>query len=75
MGWKNWSYWLKGGIIGLIITVLAEIIFIVFLISIKNTDPFAYALMFIILFWGAVLTLILVIIGLIIGKIRSKREK
>ena len=71
MTWKNWPYWLKGVIIGLIITVLAEIIFIIFLISIKNTDSFAYALMAMILFWGAVLTVILAIIGLILEKIKK----
>jgi len=26
MGWKDWSYWLKGGIIGLIIGVIALIL-------------------------------------------------
>ena len=26
MGWKNWSYWLKGGVIGLVVLVILYII-------------------------------------------------
>lgn len=26
MGWRNWSYWLRGGIIGLFIGIILEVI-------------------------------------------------
>ena len=35
MGWKNWPYWLRGGIIGLIIEVLA---YPVFFLCLSNYD-------------------------------------
>ena len=71
MGIKNWPAWIKGGALGVAITLLVEIVFIIYLVAIQNTDAFAYALLLIILFWGGVLTVILALLWFIISKVRN----
>ena len=50
MGWKDWSYWLKGGIIGLILFFLVLII-----VSLKLNSDFAFIVYF--LLWMPLLFL------------------
>ena len=49
MGWKNWSYWLKGGIIGLVIFLIITVLFQLLTSSISvvptRSNLFVYFLM------------------------------
>jgi len=81
VGWKNWSAWLKGGIIGLIIWIIFFILAGIVDFQIKGiippliignlhsnlTIPFVFAENVIIY------VIISAIIGLIVGKVKSKR--
>lgn len=85
MGWKNWSYWLRGGLIAIIIYVILFLFLFIF-------PPFYYIISFLtiplnplfnrgifgdnavvfIIVKGIYLFVLGVIIGWIVGKIKSK---
>lgn len=90
MGWKDWNYWLKGGIIGAIVYLIIVVIWMFSIPPIKPTflsqaleiliSPFSF-LGFGILIPGvlpiaaAILGFILgAIIGWIVGKIKNRNK-
>jgi len=85
MGWKNLSYWLRGGVIGIIIyIVLLPFAFIFpppyYIISlltiplnpILNSGIFGDNVIVFIIIKGIYLFLLSALIGLVIGKIKQK---
>ena len=78
MGWKDWSYWLRGGIIGLIIGVPGSLIFLFFLSEIDKSDIIRWGLSgiltlgLIIILVNLILFGIFALMGFIIGKIIEK---
>lgn len=67
MGWKDWPYWFKGGIISLVIPI---VFFIYAIINVETGfENFAYLFTIEI---AVVAFIIGSIIGLIIGKARQK---
>lgn len=75
MGWKDWSYWLKGGLIGILISWLG-VTFMLIIGSkwrlgriLRELDQW--------LIWGVILSVVLftvgTLLGLIIGKIIAKK--
>ena len=83
MVWKNWPYWVRGGIIGIILSILLAFLIVPYTCSdfyrlgpaYPTDQPICYWLvvnggwM-----WISILIFVLVlIIGLIYGKIKSKR--
>lgn len=64
MGWKDWPYWLKGGLIGLGITILLSLYVFVFLKAFSE-----FFLILSIIFSIAAFT-----IGAIIGKIMGGKN-
>lgn len=74
MGWKNWPYWLKGGIIGLIIGLVGVLLKIVLsLIFIDDTGrPGFFSISSTFITSQLLNCLGLLIIGLIIGWIYGK---
>ncbi|MEK6891042.1 MAG: hypothetical protein AABX03_02795 [Nanoarchaeota archaeon] len=82
MGWKSWSYWLKGGIIGLLLPIFFSICMIfLFLIGGANKREFLSAdgsgamMTVFALFFGIIFMIIGIIIGFIIGKVKSKNNQ
>ena len=90
MGWRTWSYWLKGGLIGLILGIIISLneLFIglggMFLYNLSLGSLFdAIAVLtsegigFIIMFIGIILvyTIYGAIIGVIYGKIKNRNKK
>ena len=73
MGWKNWSYWLRGGIVGLII-VLIWAFFVTYISPpsgfADSTDAGALVI-FILTIPGIIIGMI---VGLIVGKIKSRKS-
>jgi len=75
MGWKDWSYWLRGGIIGFLIYIpvvistigaheLGKFHSFIFDLGISNDYGWKFALIVYLVIGG--------IIGWVIGKIKSK---
>ena len=96
MGWKNLSYWLKGGIIGIIVLIILFIIGLILDLIIRPSFfPYTFMMIFLPLIpfmfiieafgidFGDVFLFIAppayftigVIIGLIVGKIKSKKQQ
>jgi len=88
MGWKDWPYWLKGGIIGTVLATLIILIvgFIALSICYENCPPFIKNSLFIFIlpsyFLPGVIAdvaiiiwnfLIGALIGFIYGKIKSRK--
>ena len=90
MGWKDWPYWIKGGVIGLgifiVMFLLSYIILmlgcmdrVIYLLSIKSGIMFPTPCLLVYFFFASysimpfVFIVIGAIIGLIVGKIKSKK--
>ena len=80
MGWKNWPYWLRGGLIGIIVGIILlsigertslPIEGNIFSSASYADGPFLYIVIFALI----IFFIIGAIIGLIVGKIKSKRLK
>lgn len=87
MGWRNWSYWLRGGII----TIVLYIIFYILFILIREEGVFPPTLagnliyvinisFYLVLLIGTILDLLLVFligafIGLIYGKFKQRKTE
>lgn len=87
MGWKNWPYWLIGGIIGLIVVIINFLyqsnplsrVFIGFPIRFirLNPDSVLGIVLFLVvppIFWFIIGAITGAIIGLIVGKIKKKKR-
>ncbi len=101
MGWKNWPYWIRGGLLGAIITIIGYIFIIMvgigfpilfyipdiiialpyrfiaksFVYNILGSNLGSYVLLFSYIIAIFPNFIIGAIIGLIIGKIKSKKQK
>jgi len=74
MGWKNWHYWLKGGVKAIIIGLILNILFIVplfFLVQGSVAEVISFIGRYILPLWSSIMgiTLLLAIKNLIIALI------
>ncbi len=79
MGWKDWPYWIKGGIIGILLS-LAYFLIILIIYLIYNWPEGDYVGFIIYILFGTIISTIgvavaLFIIGAIIGLIVGKIKK
>ncbi len=82
MGWKNWSYWLRGGVIGLILGFVLEF---GILITAKSCADWSFSTCSILeniinktilsLAWGVVGIILGIIIGWLYGKIKNRKQE